>query len=189
MTLIYMILFLLGAVALLAAICLMTVSMENQLPAREYDERQNLIWGKAYRFVFYLGAAYSLTLYGCLELGDWSLPLKTSTLLFLGLVLQALGFHIYCLAQNTGLPLKRKGGQMVKSYVLFCALNLVTVTRQIALLQIYPEYSGQNAFAIMTAPENIDFFFNRLLAMAAFATLAVVYLISAYRDQKGEDES
>ena len=104
---------LLWSAAVLAAIvllCAAVIWFERKFPGKAYDERQNLYRGNAYSAAFWVGAAYFFA-YICWLLPDSFEPpveLDPFLVVYIGLIIQAMVFHTYCLLTKSALPLSGK---------------------------------------------------------------------------------
>lgn len=170
-----MLLCFLGILAGLAALAVFVAWVEKKRPNEEYDERQKLIRGKAYRFGFYVGLVFYIAAFAYLESGQ-ELPMKTSTVLFLGLLIQLLAFHIYCLVENAALPLGDKGWLMVASYSIICVSNLINYRNQVKYTEVYWQYIKLEPDSTLPVPDGTDSWLCLLLGITGGA-LAVMYLI------------
>ncbi len=122
------VLLLLGILALLVAVCLAVVWLERRFPGKRFDERQKIARGNAYRLASWVGNVYFLVILAImLRWPDLSRYVELYLLIFLGLELEVIVMHIYCIITHASLPLSEKPGMAVGSYLLIGALYLTMI--------------------------------------------------------------
>ena len=93
-------------------------------------------------------------------------------MLMIGMLIQLLSFHIYCLLTHSALPLGEKPVSMVVGYSLLGGMYLV---------QFFAQYIPEDTPYLIGA-ESMNLF--RLLIALSFFALAVMHLISMLRKEK-----
>jgi len=141
----------LGALAVLFVLALVTVWMEKVRPGKAYDERQQMLRGKAYRFAFFVGTGCFLVGFICLEWGG-ALELKTSTVLFICLMVQLMAFHVYCMLKDVSLPLGDKGWLTVIGYACIGISNLMNYRSKRQYAEAYEQYIKVEPDTTLPAP-------------------------------------
>lgn len=154
-----------GALVALVLLCLGAIWFEKRAPGEDYDERQKIDRGNAYRISFHVGVVYFLGVLIYLEL---SKNMEyVILLLFVGMELQLMTFHIYCLLKRSALPLSKKPLASAMSYGLLSAIWVVNFL------------SWRRADSRYTA-QITDNAWIQLTGAAFFGALAVMYLISHF---------
>ena len=158
----------------LAGVCGLVVYLERNFPSEKYDERQKVARGNAYRFSHGVGMVYYIGLlaYFVFHTGKSEWTLEPFLLLMIGMLIQLLSFHIYCLLTHSALPLGEKPVSMVMSYSLLGGMYLV---------QFFAQYIPEDT-PYLTGAESMNLF--RLLIALSFFALAVMHLISMLRKEK-----
>ena len=158
----------------LAGACGLVVYLEHNFPSEKYDERQKAARGNAYRFSQGVGMVYYIGLlaYFVFHTGKSEWPLEPFLLLMLGILIQLLSFHIYCLITHSALPLGEKPLPMVVSYSLLGIMYLV---------QFFAQYIPEDTPWLVGA-ESYNLF--RLLLAFSFFSLAILHLITLLRKEK-----
>ena len=158
----------------LAGACGLVVYLEHNFPSEKYDERQKVARGNAYRFSHGVGMVYYIGLlaYFVFHTGKSAWTLEPFLLLMIGMLIQLLSFHIYCLLTHSALPLGEKPVSMVMSYSLLGSMYLV---------QFFVQYIPEDT-PYLTGAESMNLF--RLLIALSFFALAVMHLISMLRKEK-----
>ena len=98
MSVISALLLLCGIVAVLLLLCAVVIWFEKKHPSKDYDERQKIARGNAYRFSFWMGFVYYFVLYIAVL---WYFPKElrsgnVAPAMFFGMLIQGISFHIYC---------------------------------------------------------------------------------------------
>lgn len=106
-------------------LCLGVTRMEKTAKSSEYDERQQLIRGRGYRLATWVGEIYFVVVM-CVMIGqvDGEKTVEPWLLVFLGLQIQNLVFHAYCLLNQAALPLSGKPVSTILSYCMSGAISL-----------------------------------------------------------------
>ncbi len=167
MTILDMLLWFLGGLAVIALICVGTLWLEKNFPGEQYDERQKIARGSAYRVGFFVGLIWLFL--GVLiwkELGDWLM-----LYFFLGFEAQALAFHFYCLLTHAALPMSEKPWTAIISYGAIAAVDAVNVITSSRMDARWPEKPPVNTWM-------------QLSMAVGFGALAILHLIQHLRDRK-----
>lgn len=122
-------LLMLGVLILLVIICLAAVWLEKKFPGKNFDERQKIARGNANRLSSGVGMLYYLVVFTVMVwYPDISRFVEPSLLIFLGLELQVMVWHIYCIITHASIPLAEKPGVTVDSF-LFVGAMYLTMSR------------------------------------------------------------
>lgn len=99
-------LLMLGALVLLGLCWALLRWDKMRIKINEYDERQTIERGNAYKIAFWIGVIYYLVVitFGAMEGGDADLYV----LVMLGILIQVIAFSFCCLLTNAELPLSKK---------------------------------------------------------------------------------
>lgn len=173
----------LGAIEVLVLLTLVVVWLENRRENEEYDERQKLIQGKAWHFSAMVGMVYYLALFACLEL-NWNLPLGTSMLLFIGLVIQVLCYHIYCVVRKAGLPMCQRTGRMIGIYAVLSVLQFCNFRKMQIYVKDYRLFITHFPDTDIPNPGNGELAWVCFIMSVTFACMAVLYFIALYRETR-----
>ena len=170
-----MLLLILGILAGLVLLCACVIWFEKRAPGETYDERQKIARGNAYRLSTWVGLIYTIAAFAYLEFQSESAAVEATTLLFVGLELQLMAFHIYCLLTNSAMPLGEKGWITVGGYLCCGSMNF----------QSFRQTRGSYAriYGSDVIPEECWMFFS--LAVT-FVTLAAMHLIRLLWKEKEE---
>lgn len=126
MTILHGILLLLLGALVLLGICWALLRWEkNRIRIHEYDERQSIERGNAYKISFWVGIVYYLVVVtlGAFDGGTDDLHF----LVMLGILIQLLVFSFCCLLTNAELPLSRNPIAAIASYFLIGACDIAYV--------------------------------------------------------------
>lgn len=175
-----------GVLAALVGLCVIVNFFQKHFESKEYDERQKVVRGRANGLAMWLGYIYFLILFACLEL-DVGLPLSGKMLIFIGLMVQVLAFHVYCLLQNAALPLGQKPWASVGLYGFMGLANLLNFRTQEKTLRIarLAEEKGVDMLGgtMESARESA---YLMLILSIVFFFLAAMHLIRIYWPEKEE---
>ena len=121
-----MVLLIVGVLVFVITLCAITVWMEKRFPSKEYDERQKIAKGRGYRLSFWVGMVYFLVV-AIVLIGqvDGEKRVEPYLLVMIGLMLQAMVDHTYCLLTHSALPLSQNRVVTVFGYVVCGTLQLV----------------------------------------------------------------
>ena len=119
---------LLGILALLVAVCLGVVWLERRFPGKKFDERQKIARGNAYRLSSWVGNVYFLVILAIMiRWPDLTRFVEPYLLIFLGLELEVMVMHIYCIITHASLPFSEKPAVTIYSYLFIGVLYLTMV--------------------------------------------------------------
>ena len=163
-------------VAALMLLCTAVIRFEKKHPGKDYDERQKQARGNAYRFSFWMGFAYYFVLYIAVL---WYFPKdlrpgNVAPAMFIGMLIQAMSFHIYCFFTHADLPLSEKPIVSIWSYTVLAAFNLLELV-----------IDGVKEFSLLQPGLNS---LSRLMTGFFFLVLAVLHLIQLLRNRKENAE-
>lgn len=175
-----------GVLAALVGLCWVVSFFQRHLPSEKFDERQQQVRGRANGLAFGFGYVYFLVLFSAMNLG-WELPLKVSTLIMLGLLIQAMILHIYAMLHYAELPFGKKHGTSV---LLYCIIGF-------SQLSIYRGNQEKLRIAAMAAEQGVDFLgvpvesaredtYLILIFSTVFFILAAMHLIRMVWPEKEE---
>lgn len=167
---------------LLVALCWISIWWQKRFPGRDYDERQKQVQGNAYHFAFNVGACYYLSLFIWLSFGET--PLDSPAMILVGVMIQAVAYHVYCLMKNAALPLENKGWLMVASYGLICIANILNFRSRMQYYEAYWQYVKVEPDTTLPVPENLELAWVMLMLAVASGILALVYLRSLLRQEE-----
>lgn len=161
-----------GVLVFVIALCAATVWMEKKFPGKEYDERQKVAKGRGYRLSFWVGMVYYLAV-AIIFIGqvDGEKTVEPYLLILVGLILQAMVDHTYCLLTHSALPLSQNRVWAIISYVIcgtlqFCSFRLWKIRDGFSLVG----HGTSTLFA--------------LIAGCCFFYLALLHIIQALRERK-----
>lgn len=162
------------AVMVIAAICAAVVHIEKNFPGEKYDERQKIARGNACRFSLWLGEIYYLILlpYFVMHIGKTEWEAEPFLLISVGVVLQVLGFHTYCLLTHSALPLGQKPMPAILNYCLIGVMHQV----------LYFRWRIPEGTVGLSGYESYGMFY--LLLSLFFFSLALLHLINYLRKEK-----
>ena len=153
----------------ITALCWYRLWIEKKAPSDDYDERQKIEQGKANGITMLTGLIYFVVLMCWMERG--TLPADPRFLIFVGILLELMVYHIYCLMTHAALPLSRKPKSAIGSYV---TLGIIWTLRAC----MYDPAWGMDLHGT-----GVGFWRFVLTAFCAFS-LAAMHLISYLRDKK-----
>lgn len=158
-----------GVLLAMVLLCMAAIWLEKKAPGEDYDERQKIARGNAYRLSFFVGAFYFLGLFFYLEISKkldhvvfW---------LFVGMELQLMTFHIYCLLKRSALPFSKKPLHSAISYGLLAVLWVVN---------FFSWRRADSRFAMGITDNTL----MQLILAVSFGALSVMYLISHFWKEK-----
>lgn len=160
---------LLGLLGLLVAVCVGIVWLERRFPGKRFDERQMAARGRAWRFSGIVGTVYYLLVFvyflRCDSRG--SFEIAPYLLMFGGIALSSLSFHIYCLLTHASLPL---GDKPFRSAITAAALAVMYFVRM-----------GPDPRGLFPEGWGSDFWIWLIFAVF-WACMALIYLIDGLRE-------
>jgi hypothetical protein len=162
------VLFAAAGILLLSLACAAMLCLEKNLPSEKYDERQKVARSNACRFSLVTGMAYNLGLliHFVLHTGKSEWVVEPFLLLMIGIFLQLLSFHIYCLMSHSALPLGQKPLPTIIGYSILGGMYM---------MQYFVQYIPEDT-PWLTGAESFNLF--RLLLSLFFFSLALMHLIA-----------
>lgn len=173
-----------GVLAALATLCWLVSFFRRKLPSEKFDERQKQIRGQANELAMNFGYVYYLVLFASLQL-DVPLPLKTESLIILGILMQAMILHIYAMLHNAELPLGKKHGTSILVYGIMGVSQLLTFRAFRKNLRIarLAEVQGVDMLGVSTESASEDTYLT-LMFSVIFFTLTAMHLVQYLRDRR-----
>ena len=173
-----------GVMAALVALCWVVSFFQRNLPSEKYDERQQQVRGKANGLAFGFGYVYFLVLFAAMELG-WDLPLDASSLVILGLLMQAIILHIYAMLHNAQLPLGQKPWTSVTTYCITGFTHLMIFRNRMEYLKIaeLAMEEGVDMLGVSVESAREDVYLILIFAVMFFS-LAAMHLIRIILPEK-----
>lgn len=175
-----------GVLTVLVALCWVVSFFQRNLPSEKFDERQQQVRGKANGLAFGFGYVYFLVLFAAMEL-RWELPLEVSSLVMLGLLMQAMILHIYAMLHNAQLPLGQKPWTAVTTYSITGFTQLWIFRNRMAYLEAakLEQEKGVDMLGVSIESATEDVYL--ILAFSAvFFSLAAMHLIRIIWPEKEE---
>lgn len=129
-----------GVLASVIVLCAVAVLVEKRFPGETFDERQKIARGRGYRLGFWVGILYyvgiALVLVGQV---DGEKTVEPFLLVLMGIILQAMVNHTYCLMTHSALPLSQSRIWAIFGYVVcgtlqFCSFRIWSVRDGFALV-------------------------------------------------------
>ncbi|MBR3974114.1 MAG: hypothetical protein IKJ99_09235 [Oscillospiraceae bacterium] len=163
------ILWMVSALLGIVALCGFHLWLDKKSKVEEYDERQKVEQGRASHISMMTGLIYFLGVMMWMELGE--LPADPGFLIFAGLLLELMVYHVYCLMTQAALPLSKTakttiGGYVTLGVVWFLRAAMYDPARDMTL-------HGQG----------IGFWMFAMTSFCCFA-LAAMHLISHLRNKR-----
>ena len=145
MSLISDIIIILGVLVFAFLICLAVIWLERKFPGKQFDERQKIARGNAYRVSMCVGSIYYLgvMIYLASQEGETAGVFDFNILVVWGLILQVLVLHIYSLLTHSALPMGETPHIAIKGYLLFGVVCL-----------IWSGYESTSSITILIGKEN-----------------------------------
>ena len=171
----------LAGLAVLVLLVFVSIWLEKRKNQQEYDERQKQIQGKAAMFALGLGSCWYLGLFMAMQY-RMAIPLSAATLLVLGLCLQLLAFHIYCLVRGIGLPLKKTGWTMPSIYAINGCTQFMLFRNDKGYLEAYEAYIKLEPDTTLPDPGDGTMIWIHLILAISLMAMAVIYLIAILRE-------
>ena len=126
----------LAVLAGIVLLCLGVTRMEKTAKNSEYDERQQLVRGRGYRLAFFVGILFMLVAMSFMVYQvDGEKTVEPYLLVYFGLMLQAMVFHVYCLLNHAALPFSERPVVPIICYTL---IGLMDVSAFINAVERWP---------------------------------------------------
>lgn len=166
-----------GVLIALAALCWVVSFFQRNLPSEKFDERQQQVRGRANGLAFGFGYIYFLILFVAMKL-RWELPLDVSSLVLLGLLMQAMILHIYAMLHNAQLPLGQKPWTSVIAYCIMGVSQLLIFRNGMEKLEIakLAQEQGVDMLGIRMESAREDVYVI-LIFSVVFFSLAAMHLM------------
>ncbi|MBE6980622.1 MAG: hypothetical protein E7431_09705 [Ruminococcaceae bacterium] len=156
----------------IVVVCAAAVWVEKKFPGKEYDERQKVARGRGYRLSFWVGFAYFVGVaFILLHQVDGEKTIEPYLLVFIGVILQAMVNHTYCLMTHSALPLSQNRLWAIFGYV-------VCGTLQFCQFHIWQERDGLSFIGHGSAA------WGALIAGCCFFYLVVLHIIQILLEWK-----
>lgn len=108
-----------GILLAIVVLCALSVFVEKKYPADTYDERQKQSRGRAYRLSSWVSYLYfAIVAIFLLRQVDGEKTVEPYLLIFVGLMLQIMVDHTYCVMTHSALPLTQKRSWAILSYLV-----------------------------------------------------------------------
>ena len=165
-------------VGVLLGIIISYVSRKGDSCSQEYDERQIVNQGKAYKYAFFTMLIYMGMLLACYIAEDSAvsvkMPVDNATLVFTGILISALVNVIYAILKDAYFPMNGNRSSLFGSFIVLAALNIV--------IGIYHVINGDYV------KDGVITFFGlgNLLAGIAMVIVIVVVIIKRVHDKRSE---
>ena len=176
----------LGVLAALTALCWVVGFFQRKLPSEKFDERQQQVRGRANSLALTVGMLYYLVLF-CLMGNGISLPLKASTMVILGVLIQLVVLNVFCLLGNANLPLGQNPEAAILSYACTGFVQLWIFRNRMEYLKIVELALSQGVdplgIPLEEAREDVYLF---LIFSVMFFSMAALHLIRALWPEKEE---
>ena len=164
-----------GVLLAMVLVCGVSVWMDRKFPGESFDERQAMFRGKAAALTLFWGNIYFLYILICLD-GDFPMPFGTGTMIFLGILGQAVLFHIYCVMKHAALPLGQNGWLAALSYGAMGILQMLRYNMERNLLERYASRLAEQGKAV--PEDHLDSAWVILFLAITFCVVALLHLIS-----------
>ncbi len=164
----------LGVLLALALIAWVAVWWDRSIEGKErYDERQQLMQGRAYCFSSFVGFLYAsgLMIYLVYVSGHDRPTPEPWLLVGAGIMLTWMAYHFYSLLTQAALPLGEKPWVMVLNYILLAAVQGLKYWERV-----------QPQDMIDHLDENMAWLY--LMGLTCFGMLALCYLLAALKKDK-----
>ena len=152
-----------AALGAMFLICGAAIWFDRKFPGKSYDERQNICRGNAYAVAFWVGAAYFFA-YVCWTFPNGkarSIELDPFLVVYIGLLIQVMVLHVYCLLTRSALPVSGSWVLTMISYGVMGTSSLMNF------------YFGLNNPYVADSMHVVG-----LVNAVSFYSLAVMHLIS-----------
>ena len=159
----------LAVLAGIVLLCLGVTRMEKTAKSSEYDERQQSVRGRGYRLAYWVGFVYLLISIPLLVgYTEGQKKVEPYLLVFCGVMLQNLVFHVYCLLNHAALPMSQKP--------LFTAFGFFVC----GILWMSSSYNAQQRNPLSLVGYGSDGWMYLLVAFTFFA-MALMHLFQLLR--------
>lgn len=129
-------LLLIGVAGALVGVCALIAWLEKKFPQKKFDERQQTVQGKAYKWATMVGFGY----FAIIALLDLVLPSGVQADLFLlimtGLALEAFVCACYCCFHDAYIPLTSSPKANIILFYLMGVINLINAVSRVDAMSI-----------------------------------------------------
>ena len=179
-----------GVMAALVGLCWVVSFFQRNLPSEKFDERQQQVRGRANGLALTFGYAYYLIVFIALRLErqqGWALPLSITSMVMLGLLMQAMILHIYAMLHNAELPFGEKRWVSVLVYGIMGFAQLNSFRNGMHTLQMMESAEAEVVELLGTTIESArEDLVIILIFSVTFFTLAAMHLIRMVWPEKEE---
>ena len=162
----------LAMLAGIVLLCLAVTRLEKTAKSSEYDERQQLVRGRAHRLTNMVGFVYMLIilpeLIGQVE---GVKHVEAHLLVFAGFILLTMVFHVYCFINHAALPLASKSLALIPCYLV------------VGLMWIVPLRSSLRWAELSLVGYGTTGIFDLMMSFY-WLTLAALHIIEIFRREK-----
>lgn len=162
----------LAVLAGIVLLCLAVTRMEKTAKSSEYDERQQLVRGRAHRLTNMAGFAYMLLILPeLIHQVEGEKTVEAYLLVFGGFMLLTMVFHVYCFINHAAMPLSSKPLAVIPCYLIIGIMYLAPLRN----IQRWGDISlvGQTSMGIFD-----------LMMSFYWITLAALHIIEIFRREK-----
>ena len=162
----------LGVLTGIVALCFGAGWLEKNFPSEKYDERQKTVRGRGYRLSFWVGTLYMLAAMAVMiRQVEGEKTVEPYLLVFFGVIIQAMVFHVYCLINQAALPFSEKPVVPLIGYTFLGIMNLVSFRNTVARRPLTLVGQGTAGW-------------SSLVVTFAWFVFALMYLIQLLRREK-----
>ena len=166
------VLLIIGVLVFVVALCAVAVWVEKKFPGEAFDERQKAARGRGYRLSFWVGVIYYMgVVIVLLRQVDGEKTVEPYLLVLIGVVLQEMVDHTYCLLTHSALPLSQNRLWAVCSYVVCGTLHITQ----------FHNLSKRDGFSLVGYGTSSWIW---LICGCCFFYLTVLHIIQALMDRK-----
>ena len=174
----------LGVLAALVGLCAIVSFFQKHFESEKFDELQKQVRDRANGLAFGFVYVYFLMLFAAMEL-RWELPLDISSLVMLGLMMQAMILHIYAMLHNAQLPLGQKPWTSVIFYSITCFFQIMICRNRMEYLEAAKQAQEKGVdmlgVSVESATEDICLI---LIFSIMFFSMAAMHLIRIFWPEK-----
>lgn len=173
MTIIQAFVLLLGILAVIIGICLLSLFLRKRFPRKDFDERQKLAQGEAYRVSFLMLLTYLIVILA-LDAAGLLEEVSLQLIILLELVVGLLTYDTYCMFTGASLPVGEAPG---KSALVSGGLSLLWFIQFFGYLRLKGSFKSVLSLSDTTH-------WLRLLMGVAFGYSAIAYCVQFWKEQK-----
>jgi len=174
--------YVLCAVGVILLLCWLVLFVERKLPWPQYDERQRIARGNGYRMAFIIGVIYFIGVSHFLWIqGNDEPVISTRLLVFIGLALQIMSFHIYCLLTHSALPFDEKPTFPIIAYLALGLWEIMSVWSSVTYGRDFGQTLLPDGMVFVGYASTV---WIELIMAVCSLSLAIMYLTRALRKEK-----